>query len=487
MWMRLHRAAAVAIAVPLIVSGGRLSGPPRATIDLHACDVDATGARGRCGALEVYENRTARTGRRIALSIVVIPATGPRRAADPVFWLEGGPGGAATQAIGPVVQQYLRDLRAERDVVFVDQRGTGGSHPLECDDIGDTPSDLERYFGPLFPSFLIQACRRKLEKIADLRQYTTSIAMDDLDDVRAALGYETIDLAGASYGTQAALVYMRRHGEHVRSAFLVGVAPPDFRLPLPFARAAQHALELTFADCEADRSCHAAFPDARREFDAVLGRFARGPLSVAMQDPSTRQTRTIGLARESYVEHLRLLLYTTFGARLVPTIVHQAFLGNFVPFGAVVTRNGGAPLARGMYFSITCAEDVPFITEADIVEQTRGTFLGDRRVRAHIAACAQWPRAAVPLSFLDPVKSSIPTVFYSGEADGATPPWIAEREVGLLSNGRQIRVPHSGHQLAGACAWNLMRDFIARPFPLAIDASCVTGVTRPPFVLDIPR
>jgi pimeloyl-ACP methyl ester carboxylesterase len=470
--------------LPFILSGPVVVRSARPSA-LRACEVAGIAGGGRCGSIEVFENRAARAGRRIALNVVVVPATEPDPAPDPVFWLEGGPGGAATGAIGPVSQQYLRGLRRSRDLVFVDQRGTGRSNPLNCDDIGDSPADPDRYFGKLFPRELIRACRQKLEPIADLRQYTTSIAMDDLDDVRASLGYSTVNLAGASYGTQAALIYIRRHREHVRSAFLVGVAPPDFKLPLPFARAAQHALDLTFADCAADRACHAAFPDIVREFGAVLARFDGGPLRITIADPATKAPRTVTLERESYVEHLRLLLYNTFGARQVPAVVHQAYLDNFLPFQAAAAREAGAGLSRGMYFSITCSEDVPFITDLQIVEETRSTFLGDRRIRAHQAACGDWPRAEVAREFLDPVTSDVPTILYSGEADGATPEWIAAAALRSLSNGRQIHVPHTGHQIAGQCAWDLMRDFITHPSTRELDASCVAGIKRPPFVLEV--
>ena len=480
--MTLRRLVVIAILpVALGTPGRRGTTGPTA---LRSCEV--AGIAARCGSIDVYENRETKAGRRIALNVVVIPASDLTHAPDPVFWLEGGPGGAATDAIGPVSQQYLRGLRRTRDLVFVDQRGTGQSHPLNCDDIGDVPGAVDRYFGPLFPRDLIRACRQKLERTADLRQYTTSIAADDLDDVRAALGYATVDLAGASYGTQAALVYMRRHREHVRSAFLVGVAPPDFRLPLPFARAAQHALDLMLADCAADRACQAAFPDTAREFAAVLSRFDHGPLRVTMADPVTQKPRTVALERESYVEHLRLLLYTTFGARQVPAIVHQAYMGNFLPFQAAAVRGAGG-MSRGMYFSVTCSEDVPFITERAIVEETRGTFLGDRRIRAHQAACDEWPRAEVPKDFLTPVATDIPTIFYSGDADGATPEWIAAAAARFLSNGRQIRVPHSGHQIAGPCGWDLMRDFITHASVSNLDASCVGNTKRPPFPTEIPR
>ena len=217
-----------------------------------------------------------------------------------MFWLEGGPGAAATQAIGPVSQRYLQGLRADHDLVFVDQRGTGKSNPLKCDDIGETPANLDTYFGKLFPIDSIRACREKLEKVADLTRYSTSIAMDDLDEVRQALGYEKIHLAGASYGTLAAQVYMRQHPDRVRSAFLIGIATPGFRLPLPFARAAQNALEHLFVDCAADPACRTAFPNLRDEFAAVLARFDRGPLVVTDDRPGHRA----GAARDARAREL---------------------------------------------------------------------------------------------------------------------------------------------------------------------------------------
>lgn len=462
-----------------------------AALSLHPCDVQGVAGGGRCGTFDVYENRTTKAGRRIGLNVLVLPALEPPPDVGAVFWFEGGPGGAATLSAGPVAQQYLKGLRRDHDIVFVDQRGTGKSHPLACGDIGERPDHLDAYFGPLFPIETIRDCRNALQKTADLTQYTTSIAADDLDDVRAALGYRQIDLAGASYGTLAAQIYMRQHADHVRSAFLIGVVTPDFRLPLPFARAAQNALEKMFDDCQADAACHAAFPDVRAEFDAVLARFDRaehGRVSVTMTDGATAKPRMIALARESYVEHLRALLYSTAGARFVPLIVHRAFLGDFVPFQTMAMRYnlGGPQTSRGMYFSVTCAESAPFIREDEIVRETRGTFLGDRRVRAHLAACAEWPRAEVPRGFTDSVTSAIPMVMFSGEADGSTPPWIATAAVTHFTNGRQILAPHTGHQIDGPCTWDLMQSFFRTPSVSRLDAGCVTSAHRPAFAVDLP-
>ena len=458
-------------------------------VRLQPCDVPGVDGGGLCGTYDVYENRSTKTGRKIGLNIVVIPASNRTPASDPVFWLEGGPGGAATQAVGPVSQNYLRGLRNDRDLVFVDERGTGKSNPLKCDDIGETPANLDGYFGKLFPASLIRACRKKLEQVADLTLYTTPNAVDDLDEVRSALGYQQLNLAGASYGTLAALAYMRQYPSHVRSAFLIGVVTPEFRLPLPFARAADNALEHLFEDCAADPLCRMAFPSVKNEFDAVLARFNRGPLKVTMTDPVTRQPRSVMLERESYVEHVRALLYSTTGARVIPFVVHQAFLDSFLPFQIMAARYnlGGPQTARGLYFSVTCSESVPFIADAEIVAETRGTFLGDRRVRAHIAACKEWPRGRIPQSFTDPVRSDIPVIMFSGDADGSTPPWIAESALRFLPNGRQIKAVHTGHQIDRPCTWDLMQAFVKNPIAHQLDTTCTDDARRPPFATDISR
>ena len=169
-------------------------------------------------------------------------------------------------------------------------------------------------------------------------------------------------------------------------------------------------------------------------------------------------------------------------------VVHQAFLNNFIPFGTMATHInlGGSQTSRGLYFSSTCAEAIPFIREREMVAETRGTFLGDRRVRAHIAACAEWPRGNVPKNFIQPVKSKVPVIMFSGDADGAAPPWIAEAAVKLWPNGRQIIAPHTGHQIDGPCTWNLMESFVRTASVRQLDASCVEKAERPPFETQLP-
>lgn len=453
---------------------------------LNSCHPPNVDGEARCGRYEVYENRATQSGRKISLNIVVLPALGTNPTPDSVFWFHGGPGAAATEAVGAAKTGFLSVLRKDHDLVFVDQRGTGNSNGLKCD-VGDDPANLDAYFGKLFPPEMVRACREKLEKQADLRLYTTPIAMDDLDEVREALGYGKINLVAASYGSVAAQVFMRRHPDSVRAVFLIGVATPAVKQPLLFPRAAQHALDLLFVDCAADQTCHSAFPNLKSEFDQVFSRFDSGPLEVKMITPTSKKVQLVRLERENYVERIRLLLYTATFARFVPLVVHKAYEGDFLPFEAIsIAYNPGGILARGMYFTVTCSEGVPFITHREMITETRGTFVGEERIRAHMEACQEWPRGDVPRSFIDPIKSDLPVLMVSGEVDGSSPPWFGKDAVKYLPNGRQIPIRYAGHEASGACVWGIMRDFIQKASVQDLDTLCTAEIRRPPFATEIP-
>jgi pimeloyl-ACP methyl ester carboxylesterase len=380
----------------------------------------------------------------------------------------------------------LEPVRHDHDLVFVDQRGTGGSNPLNCD-VGDNPRDLTTFLGEILPEDKVRSCREKLKEVADLRLYTTPIAMDDLDDVRAALGYERIDLLGASYGTLAAQVYMRRHPEHVRSVFLVGVATPDIKQPLLFPRGAQHAMDLLFADCAADDICEHAFPNLQKEFAVVLTRFDHGPVQMELIDPVTRQNASVKVFRSSFVERVRLAMYATGTQRFVPLVIHRAYVNDYVPFEEMALRfSPGGSIARGMYFTVTCSEGVPFITNDDILHETRGTYVGAERVTRHIKACKDWPKGDIPASYINLVKSDLPVLMIDGELDGSSAPWFAERAVKLLSNGRQIRIRYLGHQMDSPCLRDIFKNFIATGSSKNLDSSCTDGIRRPAWATEMP-
>jgi len=464
----------------------QIAQPPQQRF-LTPCHPQLVDGEALCGKYEVFEDRAARNGRKIGLNILVLPALQHDHAADPVFWLHGGPGAAATQVAPAARGGFLELLRKDRDLIFVDQRGTGDSNGLQCD-LGDDPSQLGTFFGPLFPPEKVRICREQLEKRANLKLYTTPIAMDDLDEVRAALGYEKINVVAASYGTIAALVYLRQHGDRVRSVFLAGVANTNIRQPLPFAPAAQHAFDLLIEDCAVDEACHNAFPKLKSEFAAVLAKFQQGPVTGELINPATKHPEKVQITRGNFVERLRLLLYTTTFASFVPFVIHRAFQNDFLPFESLaVSYNPGSLLARGMYMTVTCSESVPFITEADIRKQTTATFVGPERVRSHIRACKDWPQGDIPRSYLRPVQSRVPVLMISGELDGSTPPWLGVEAMAHLSNARQVKIRYYGHQLDSPCVWKILSDFVTAGTAEKIDISCAETIRRPAFATELPR
>ena len=246
----------------------------------------------------------------------------------------------------------------------------------------------------LHPPEIVRSCRAELEKVANLTLYTTPIAMDDLEEVRAAMGYDRINLYGGSYGTNAALVYLRRHPARVRSIVLKGVAPPDFKLPLSFNKGVQHAMDRLIEDCGRDAECGKAFPKFKEEFAAVLAKLEKAPANFIVVNPVTGIKQQIELSRAAFVDSLRLMLYVPDMISMLPLIIHSAYENDYIPFATyafLLTRQIDPQLARGMQLSVLCAEHVPFITDADIKRETTGTYYGDDRVKAYRRTCAEWP------------------------------------------------------------------------------------------------
>ena len=289
-------------------------------IDLDDCRLDGVSVPARCGTLTVFEDRTAATGRTIDLEIVVLPAVSDSPEPDPLFFLAGGPGQAATELAGPMLP-LLSEVRRTRDLVFVDQRGTGGSGRMTCaffeSDADEQAVDESLQLDKL-PLDDLRECLAEVETAADPRQYTTPVAMDDLDDVRAALGYETINLYGGSYGTRAGLIYMRRHPERVRTAVLDGLAPVSIRLPSSINADAHRALDLLFADCAADRGCSEAFPDLPQTFARVIADLEANPRMLDTIHPRTGEPFEATLTATGFAGGLRGVLYSPTVASLLP-------------------------------------------------------------------------------------------------------------------------------------------------------------------------
>lgn len=473
---------------------GRLSieRQPATTLMLAPCDIPEVAGKVKCGTFEVFENRAAKKGRRISLKIEVFPATGTDRAPDPLFYIPGGPGSSATED-APYVAADFAKIREHRDLVFLDQRGTGGSHPLNCNFYN--AADLQSYLGYFFPLDGVRKCREQLEPQSDLTLYTTPIAMDDLDDVRAALGYAKINLFGGSYGTRAVLVYLKRHPQHVRAAILQGVAPTNQFMPRDFAQANERALRGIIAECAADQACNGAFPNLRAEAKTVLERLLQGPIEVEI-DPSKigfspePVQKKVRLSRDLAAEAIRYMLYSPGGAARVPLFLHLAAQGKFLPLAYAALefrRDLVAGGSTGLYLSITCAEDLPWIRPGDGERLAENTFLGDYRLRQQREACQLWPRATIPNDYSQSTHSSAPVLILTGELDPVTPPANAEAVARYLPNSLHVVVPHGGHGFNGLekleCVQKLMVDLVEQGTTKSLDTNCVKEVRRKGFTL----
>lgn len=448
---------------------------------LKSCRLPGIDEELLCGKLTVFENRRTRAGRTIDLNIVVLPAFDQKTKAEPLFHLEGGPGVAATDVAGFYASDG-RECRRHHDVVLVDQRGTGGSNRLSIQQ-EKTP---QHYLSEMYPVAYVAQMRHALEQRADLTQYTTSIAMDDLDDVRAWLGYNRINLFGLSYGTRAALVYLRQHADHVHTISLIGVAPTYLRMPMYHAQSADRAMDLLLQECEQDAACHAAFPQIRDDWKKVLTDLQRAPARAEYKSDK-RPTASVEIQRDIFAEKIRNFLYARDQASGIPLMIHQAANGDFQPFLHEAIGSSVADfIADGMYLCVTCAEDVPFIDQAEAATLNADNPFRNYRVLQQTRACSMWPRGEIPTDYREPVRSDVPALIFSGNLDPVTPPQRGEEVARYLSNSRHVIIPEAGHGPFGLtnadCLDELIIQFMDKADAKDLDVSCVERMARPPFV-----
>jgi pimeloyl-ACP methyl ester carboxylesterase len=430
-----------------------------------------SGQAARCGTLAVPENRLVPNGRSIELHFVVVPPLhSPER--EPVFAIAGGPGQSAIDSYrtGLADDGLLRAAHNDRAIVVLDQRGAGASSPLPCDLVGNRAT----MFTYLFSPSVVQRCRSTLTATHDLNAYGTDAAVDDLDALRQSLGYRKIVLYAGSYGTDASLVYLRRHGNSAAAALLLGVAPPSLLLPLPFPRGAQHALNDLIAACDADADCNRNFPTFETDFSRMIERSKNGGIAV---DGGR-------ISFEVLADAMRHVMYDAYTASYLPLIVHRFATGDSAPLAKIVTLTSqgiAGSLDMGMNLSITCAESMPFISPQQAALASRGTFMGTSRYDAQRSACSIWNVRPVDVAFLSPIRSNVPVLMISGADDPATPAQFGARALADLPNGRQILIPGAGHDATSACTERIETDFLRSYDVRALNAACVRAQRRPPF------
>ena len=379
------------------------------------------------------------------------------------------------------VREIFRPILRHRDIILVDQRGTGKSHPLNCRNESNSLQELTESDDTSVTR--LRTCLAGYD--ADVRFYTTTIAMDDLDDVRRYLGYDRINLYGGSYGTRAALVYVRQHGEHVRSMVLDGVAPTDMRIPLFAARDAQRALDKLLRDCDADEACRKMHPGLAMRVRALLQRLDAEPARVDVMHPRTGLRESVTIEARVVASVLFAALYSPLTASLVPTLIARAEQNDFQNLLALAyAGESDNNMSVGMQLSVLCSEDATRVTAEDVGRESAATVFGLHLLRGQLKACDMWPRGDVDAAYFEPVTSTVPALVLSGDVDPVTPPGWGDSVAKHLKNSRHITVPATGHGVIGTpCGQDVIAEFIDKANAAGLDASCVNRIRRPPFFL----
>ncbi|HET9108788.1 MAG TPA: alpha/beta fold hydrolase [Steroidobacteraceae bacterium] len=456
-------------------------------ITLSPCELrqsqGLTLIQARCGRLPVPENPAAPQGRKIGLRVAVVPAISTHARPDPLFVLAGGPGMAATSFYASVAPVFAR-IHRDRDIVLLDQRGTGGSNALACE---SSQEDLYRSTTARIVTET-ERCLKMLRAHAHVRFYTTSLAVRDLDRVRAALGYRRINLYGSSYGTIVAQEYIRRYPHRVRSVILDGVVPPQLALGATSALDAQASLTGIFSRCAREPACHARFGDPAASYRQVRDELGGHPRWVDLTDPTSGEPYRLQFNSDQLAMILRLASYTPQLAALLPLDLHEGASGNFAPLAGqflLIDRRYGNAIAEGMNDTVVCSEDVPFyhVTAKQRAELAR-TFLGTSQLDGLEAICKNWPRGPVDPDFHQPLHSHVPALLLSGRNDPVTPPRYAALARRGFAQSLSLVIPGFGHgQLTDPCMGRVMSQFVRLASVVGLDTACTRRLSPMPFFL----
>jgi pimeloyl-ACP methyl ester carboxylesterase len=444
----------------------------KSTIHLEPCRRAERAAL--CGSLAVFEDRAAQTGRKIDLQVAVIKATSAQPAPDPIFWLPGGPGQSAIDS-GGYAMQILSDANERRDVVMVDLRGTGGSNKLVC------PQTIE-------PSLQVESLRSCLKNLnGDARAYTTAWAMDDVDDVRVALGYDQINLYGGSYGTEAAQVYLIRHGEHVRAAAMDGATLLDIPIFEKMPIASQNALDKLFARCEAEAACHSALPNLRQEFEDELARLEQKPVTMPFEDRATGQPFVLTAEKFKNVVHSGLVSTPTMV--MVPRFIHLLYIEDWngladflAPF---MNDESSTPQWQIMNLTILCNEDWAIMRRAEIDAASAESYLTYADVRAITVPeniCAAMPKPKAEALYGEVSRSNVPILFFNGGVDPQDPTENVAGYKERYPNSMELVAPGQAHGFTGIpCRGSIVAEFITKGSVEGLSTECLGEVELPSF------
>lgn len=475
------RAALIALLAHLVIPAQAQS------LELDDCRISAgpgyPGIKARCGTMLRPQNPDDPGSPEITLRIAVVPALNLNPANDPVVPLAGGPGQGAVQFYSAYAVAF-EPARRNRDILLVDQRGTGESSRMDC------PVEDEILAGEYTVEETIRFTNDCLDQLPhNPAWFTTSVAVSDLEAVRNALGYSALNLYGVSYGTRVAQHFARRYPGSTRTVVLDGVVPPQLALGPEIATESQQAVENILERCATDAGCNERFPGVQASFIAIVEQLRAEPQQLSVPNPSTGRPEDLSFGAAEFAGAVRLLVYTPNSIALLPLLVHEAANGNLVPLASqyLMTMMALADsLALGMHNSIMCNEDVPFYDRTTIdYEAIEASYMGVLQVEALEAMCSVWPEGPVDDEFKVALATNIPVLLLSGDADPITPPRYADLAMVDLDNARHLVGRHQGHgQIAVGCTRRIVADFIETADLDGIDTDCLDRSFVMPFFLD---
>jgi pimeloyl-ACP methyl ester carboxylesterase len=466
-----------------------LSGPAAAqTLSLEECRISAgpghPGIKARCGTMLRPENPADPESAGIEVRVAVVAALNLTPETDPIVPIAGGPGQGAIEFYSSVSSAF-EALRRNRDILLVDQRGTGESSRMDCV-IEDDAILFEDQYSLEDTVKFIDECLEELPH--DPRYFTTSVAVTDLEAARVALGYTSLNLYGVSYGSRVAQHFARRYPESTRTVIIDGVVPPQISLGPEIATESQRAVDTILARCAADTACSESFPDIEATFARVVAELRESPVQVLVPHPNTGRIEEVAFGSGQLAGAVRLLAYNPNTIALLPLMIHEAGEGNFVPLTSQFMLTAVAmsdSLALGMHNSVMCTEDIPFFDPASIDhEAIEASYMGSFQLDTLDAICASWPAGPIDPDFKVPLATDIPFLLLSGDADPITPPRYAEMAAVDLTNAAHLIGKHQGHgQLVVGCMDRLIADFVASADPASIDGTCMERSFVMPFFI----
>lgn len=489
-----------AVVAALLLAGcnGTAEGPTRVgshhfgSIPMEPCSLPGSGGQppteAQCGTLEVPEDHTRPGGRRISLNIAWLPANSGKGGGtdDPVFFLAGGPGQAATEHAA-TAKATLVEAGKQRDIILVDQRGTGASNPLDCLDAGGQPMSMQAIESPDAATMAEFAadCAAGMGERADPRLYTTTDAVQDLELVRQAIGAGQVNLIGVSYGTRVAQQYASAYPEHTRALVLDGVAPNDLVVGGEFARTLEDALALQSEKCREVPACAERYPrDMRAQLRTVMERLEAEPVEVDFRDPSTGELKRDTVTADAVGGLTFMFSYAPQTASLLPLVIDEAAHGRYAPLMSLLQMGSDqmeGQMTRGMQWSVLCAEDAGRYRPDDMAADT---IIGSGVAESFFAPCRSWPHGTAPEGFHAPFESEIPVLLLSGELDPVTPPRYGEQVAANLPNGRHLVLRGQGHNVSWVgCTPKLIGQYFEEPDVDALDTACLDTLSYvPPFL-----